>query len=208
MYSRDEIEARNRSQVASEVDPFSEDRYRQFARFISAGWVVLDVGCNTGRGGAALKAEVPDIQLDGVDLLSERLEAIPADIYRDLYSESLEELAHRGKAYDAILAGEVVEHVPYAQLDEFIAGLLGLAKPGGLLMLTTPNPHSWVSRLRGRTVLGGAHVSIHCAEALSELFLFHGAKECRVHGSGKSSRFVGTRMPRGLYGSYLILVSV
>lgn len=176
MYSRDEIEARNREQVASEVDPFSEDRYRQFARFINAGWVVLDVGCNTGRGGAALKAQVPDVLLDGVDLLSERLEFIPSGIYRDLFSEPLEELARRGKAYDAILAGEVVEHVPYAELDEFIAGLLGLVRSGGLLMLTTPNPHSWVSKLRGRKVLGGAHVSIHCAQTLSELFLFTGRR--------------------------------
>ena len=43
-YSRDEIEARNRSQVASEVDPFTEDRYRQFARLINAGSVVWTLG--------------------------------------------------------------------------------------------------------------------------------------------------------------------
>jgi hypothetical protein len=42
----------NRAQEISEVDTFTESRYRQFVRrFQDHTQTVLDVGCNTGRGG-------------------------------------------------------------------------------------------------------------------------------------------------------------
>lgn len=206
MYSADELRDRNRSQEVSESDPFTEDRYRQFARFIEPGWSVLDVGCNTGRGGSALLGVVPGVVLDGNDFLPERLAEIPPGVYRELTSDSLASLLDRGRVYDAVVAGEVVEHVPYASLDAFLAELLTLVRPGGRILLTTPNPHSLLSRVLSRSVLGGAHVSVHCATALREHFEYLGAESCRVLGSGKSSRYLGMRMPTLLYGSYLMVV--
>jgi hypothetical protein len=41
----------NKAQIWSENDPFTLNRYLQFSRFIKNGNYVLDIGCNTGRGG-------------------------------------------------------------------------------------------------------------------------------------------------------------
>jgi hypothetical protein len=50
-----DILAVNRGQTISEDDPFTLDRYRQFAKHLSKRAVdILDVGCNTGRGGPYL----------------------------------------------------------------------------------------------------------------------------------------------------------
>ena len=206
MYSPDELRDRNRSQDVSETDPFTEDRYRQFAKLIEPGWSVLDVGCNTGRGGAALCAAAPSTVLDGMDFLPERLAEVPRDVYRHLFSAPLASLLGEDRRYDAALAGEVLEHIPYSDLDDFLTELMSIVRPGGRILLTTPNPHSWLSRARGRKVLGGAHVSVHCAESLSQYFTYLGARSCRLLGSGRTSRYLGAKMPSGLYGSYLLVV--
>jgi hypothetical protein len=58
----DQIIEANRSQEVSESDSFTADRYRQFYRHLPVhAKTVLDVGCNTGRGGAVLKTCNPGI---------------------------------------------------------------------------------------------------------------------------------------------------
>jgi len=71
-----ELERINRAQVASEVDRFTEGRYRQFARHLGRGFYgqALDVGCNTGRGGRAFLTAASHVTLDGVEMLANRLE--------------------------------------------------------------------------------------------------------------------------------------
>jgi hypothetical protein len=82
-----EFEQINREQSHSEMDPFTEGRYRQFARHLGSLFMgqVLDVGCNTGRGGRAFLTAVSDVALDGLELLADRIERIPAGIYRKVY---------------------------------------------------------------------------------------------------------------------------
>lgn len=40
--------------------------------------------------------------------------------------------------FDLLVCSEVIEHVPYAYKEGFVAGLAGLVRPGGYLILTTP----------------------------------------------------------------------
>src|SRR4051794_28895498 len=73
---------RNALQVESEHDAFTESRYRQFAALLPQRPMrVLDVGCNTGRGGAFLKECRPECSLIGLDLLPSRLGRLPPDVY-------------------------------------------------------------------------------------------------------------------------------
>jgi SAM-dependent methyltransferase len=75
-------EALNIEQVVSETDPFTEDRYRQFFRSMDPGAVtVLDIGCNTGRGGAVLKQLKPALQIAGLDIVQDRLDRLPGGVY-------------------------------------------------------------------------------------------------------------------------------
>ena len=204
------IEQINREQSASESDPFTVDRYIQFARVLGHDFAgsVLDVGCNTGRGGAAFKMTAPAAAIDGIDIVPERLKSLPADLYRATYLGVLEEVEFAAK-YDAVLMGEVIEHVPYPMLEKFLADAKSLLNPGGKLLLTTPNPHYFLLKRRSHgSVLGGAHVSVHCPEALSQYLRFLGFGELTVRGTGRVSKVLGTRFPLPLYGAFMTVATV
>jgi 2-polyprenyl-3-methyl-5-hydroxy-6-metoxy-1,4-benzoquinol methylase len=206
MPGQQEIYEQNLLQTCSETDSFTVDRYRQFATHLARGDVVLDVGCNTGRGGIVLAGSGLGLVVDGVEMLTERLKMIPSGIYRQLHQNLPDVVAQDGGRYDAVVLGEVIEHVPYGSLDDFVTDLLRAARSGGQVLLTTPNPHSLLSRLRHRRVLGGAHVSVHCPAALAELFLEHGAGKITTQGTGKTSRYLGRRFPLACYGSFLMRI--
>jgi SAM-dependent methyltransferase len=196
---------RNEAQVESERDPFTESRYRQFAAHLPAGRLrVLDVGCNTGRGGAALKAQRPEITLVGLDLLPDRLARLPAGVYGETVCGSATELPADDEQYDGIVAGEFIEHlVPWDAL-RFVAEAFRVLRLRGTLLLTTPNPRDLKLRLRGGSVLGGAHVSQHDPATLRTVLRMHGFTRVRTLGSGKVSWYLGSRFPwLSLYGSYL-----
>lgn len=203
-----ELEKINREQSFSETDPFTERRYRQFAKHLRAGFTgqVLDVGCNTGRGGQAFSQVTPGVQLDGVELLPDRIERIPPGLYRKVYQGLLEDIPEDAGPYDALLMGEVVEHVPLTVIENFIDRSMSLLAPGGKILLTTPNPHYLLLRRRSAgSVLGGAHVSVHCPVAFGQFLGWKGLEVQAVTGSGQMSRLLGEKFPMSFYGSYLLV---
>jgi SAM-dependent methyltransferase len=203
-----ELEQINREQALSETDPFTERRYRQFARHLggTAAGYALDVGCNTGRGGRAFTAAVPEWVLDGVELIAERITRIPPDTYRKVYQGLLEDVPDGAGPYDVLLMGELIEHVPLAAIDGLIAQAGSLLKPGGRMLLTTPNPHYvLLGRRMGGTVLGDSHVSVWCPAALRQYLEWKGLRVEKVTGSGQVSGLLGSRFPLALYGSYLLI---
>lgn len=202
------LEAINREQAFSESDPFTEGRYRQFARHLARGFTgqVLDVGCNIGRGGRAFLAAAPGAVLDGVELIADRIARIPPGVYREVHEGTLAAVPGGAGPYDFLLMGELIEHVPLAAIDDLLAHAWRLLAPGGRLLLTTPNPHFLLLGWRaGGTVLGGAHVSVHCPVALNQYLAWKGFTAETVTGSGRVSRMVGARLPLCLYGSYLLV---
>jgi hypothetical protein len=64
-----EIVELNRGQKVSEIDPFTERRYKQFVRHLPReAHDVLDLGCNTGRGGVVMKTLRPSLSVTGARL--------------------------------------------------------------------------------------------------------------------------------------------
>ena len=205
---RQDLEQINRAQTASEVDRFTEGRYRQFARHVDRDFAgqVLDVGCNTGRGGRAFLAAAPKVILDGVELLADRIERIPAGVYRKVYRGLLGDMPADAGPYEALLMGELIEHVSFGALDDLIEQSTRLLVPGGRLLLTTPNPHyALLGRRCGGTVLGGAHVSVHCSAALKQYLEWKGLKVETRAGSGPKAAFIGEKFPMALYSQYLLV---
>jgi 2-polyprenyl-3-methyl-5-hydroxy-6-metoxy-1,4-benzoquinol methylase len=196
--------ALNEAQTISEVDSFTPHRYAQFARHLGSAQRILDVGCNTGRGGAVLRAALPSVHLEGIELLAGRADRV-ADVYDAVTVGDLTAMAGQHQPFDAMVMGELIEHVPYPALEQFVASAATVLAPGGRVLLTTPNPHALRLRLRGGSVLGGAHVSVHCPAALSELLNHRGFRVVRIEGSGRLSRIIGVRFPLSLYGSYLLI---
>jgi len=205
-----ELEQINREQSFSETDSFTERRYRQFAKHLGAGFAgqVLDVGCNTGRGGQAFAGSAPGAKLDGVELVPDRIERIPPGVYRTVYRGLLEDMPAGSGPYDALLMGELVEHVPFGAFEGFVDQSIRLLAPGGRILLTTPNPHYLRLRLQsGGSVLGGAHVSLHCPVGLRQFLTWKGLTVETVTGSGRVSGLVGEKLPLACYGSYLLMAS-
>jgi len=117
-----------------------------------------DLGCGVGTSVAAM-AQI-DIEAVGCDYSSkliEYAESLYPDM--DLRCGSLEVLENG--AYDLISAYNLIEHVK--DLHGFVAGLREKLKPGGLLVLETPNRYSLF-----QSVLAAVRRAGICAHTLSQ----------------------------------------
>ena len=195
----------NALQLDSETDPFTESRYAQFARLLPPGPLrVLDVGCNTGRGGAALKKLRPEIELHGLDLLQSRLDRLPREVYSGTVCGSATQIPSEDLSYDAVVAGEFIEHLLPMDAHCFVADAFRVLKLRGKLMVTTPNPGDIKLRLRGGSNLGGPHLSQHHPGTFKTVLKMYGFARVRTIGSGKVTWYLGSRFPfLGIYGSFL-----
>lgn len=196
----------NLLQPESEHDPFTEDRYRQFYKFLPRNArSVLDIGCNTGRGGNVLKGLDSSLLLYGLDAVSDRLDRLPKDVYEQGVHGYSTNIPNDDGAYDAVVAGEFIEHIYQADVDQTLGEIFRVLKIGGRFLLTTPNPGDIKRKMRGQSILGGAHVSQHFPDALKLKLKMAGFSRVRVYGSGKVTRYVGSRFPLLVYGSYLAM---
>jgi ubiquinone/menaquinone biosynthesis C-methylase UbiE len=209
-HNETDLLAVNRGQSLSEVDDFTEERYVQFVRHLPRNAkTILDVGCNTGRGGAVLRRLLPRMRIDGLDCVQERLDAIADKIYDHLICSFANAIGMESGSYDAIVAGEFLEHVSpeqvYSTLCEFFR-LLGLR---GRLLMTTPNPRYLKNQFKSLSVLlERSHVTQHYPERLSKRLMDIGFSKITVLGSGRMSRKIGEKFPiLPVYGSYLILAT-
>ncbi len=109
-----------------------------------AGMRVLDAGCGAGGNGALMKgagaAEVVGIELHPT--AAQRARAVCDRVLEgDLADLDLEALGPA--SFDLVLAIDVLEHLPAPQ--EVLQRLVGLLRPGGLLVACIPNvAHVWV----------------------------------------------------------------
>ncbi len=212
-----DIVSRNEMQAESEVDTFTVFRYEQMARHIPLRFEhprVLDVGCNTGRGGARMKAMLPQIDLVGLDLVQSRIDALPP-VYSTGICSSATKINAASVSFDSVVAGEFLEHVPASDIDTVLCEFQRVIKLWGRLIMTTPNPESWVAifartrfapkRLKDhRTIIGGAHVTQHWPRLLAQRLKMHGFRRAKLYGTGRMSLHIGPYFPLGLYGSFLI----
>jgi SAM-dependent methyltransferase len=108
-------------------------RYR-FARE-RVGGRILDVACGTGYGAALLGAV-------GVDISAEALARARNETDRLIRSDALR--LPFGAAFDAVVSFETVEHL--ADPEGFVAECRRVLRPGGLLVMSTPNRELWSPR--------------------------------------------------------------
>ena len=197
--------AQNLEQEISESDPFTVERYAQFHRFMPKGArKVLDVGANTGRGGQKLAELDPNYELTALDCVQSRLDALPK-CYANVICGLSNSLSAEDRSFDAIVAGEFLEHLYPSDVDPTLCEFQRVLKIGGRLLMTTPNPEYVRLNLTGGTVYGPGHLTQHRAGLLKARLALHGFSRVKVYGSGKMSRYLGyyTPIPM-LYGSYLV----
>lgn len=100
---------------------------------------VLDIGCGVGHTLVEVQQQRPDLRLVASDMDAKCL-AITAE--RVDLSESIQATADHlfsaERQFDCVIASHVLEHT-YHPVD-FVRGVMGLLKPGGVAVLAVPNP--------------------------------------------------------------------
>jgi SAM-dependent methyltransferase len=171
---------------ANEKNVRNADRkLRKFGRLLAplkarkAGQTFLDVGCNIGFGVEA--ARQLGYTAKGIDLSGDAIERA-----RVLYPQNtfdvapVQELAASGAAFDAVLCREVVEHL--TEIESFFEALAKVTRPGGRLMLTTPDAaHSAVPRdfVEWKEVIPPEHLCFFDQDTLGRMLGRHGFRIAR-----------------------------
>ncbi len=197
----------NRAQSNSEVDVFTVERYRQFARHLPVGAKsVMDVGCGVGRGGRALKSCNSGLEIIGLDCVPERIEKLDRNVYARGICAFTTDIGAADKSFDAIVAGEFIEHVPPSQVDATLAEFFRVLRLRGRLLLTTPNPHFLRNKIKRLSpLLDPAHLNQQYPESHAFRMTMVGFSRVKVYGSGIASRYLGQHFPMmSVYGSFLI----
>lgn len=133
---------------------------------------VLDLGC--GLGGFVKLLLAAGVDAYGVDsdagcieeARSHQIPVVEADIIEHL--RTLEPAS-----LDAIFSGHVVEHMPYGVVLETIELAYRALKPGGRLLLATPNPRALVSHLELYSMHFG-HVAMYHPKLLAFFMQYAG----------------------------------
>ncbi|MGZ0015674.1 class I SAM-dependent methyltransferase [Yeosuana sp. AK3] len=199
--------AQNKAQTISETDAFTVERYQQFNKFFTINTEkILDIGCNTGRGGAELKRINNKYKIYGLDVVEDRLMLLSDDIYIKKILGSAAEIPIEDNFFDIVVAGEFIEHLYAQDVSRTIGEVFRVLKIGGFFLLTTPNPYDIKRIIRKETILGNSHVSQHFPNILKIQLQMAGFSNIKIMGSGKTSRYLGMRFPcLSLYGSYLAI---
>jgi 2-polyprenyl-3-methyl-5-hydroxy-6-metoxy-1,4-benzoquinol methylase len=179
-------------------------------RFVQDGADVLDAGCATG--GFLVQARM-HVRASGFDVSSRAIEVARQrcpDIADRLWEGSVDDLHERPETYDAICLWDVIEHLwdPI----ETLRLLFSRLRPGGVLLLSTPDSGAPIARLFGRRwafMIPPEHLSLFAHATFRYVFQSLQPGEIVHHVSQgkrtnlafvlyKLERMAGRAFPRGL----------
>ena len=98
--------------------------------------------------------------------MNDCLSRLPENVYKAGVHGYSTHIQSADETYDAVIAGEFIEHIYQIHVDQTLGEIFRVLKIGGRFLLTTRNPGDIKCKLRGRSILGGPHVSQHFADTL------------------------------------------
>jgi SAM-dependent methyltransferase len=136
---------------------------------------LLEIGCS--YGGFLAEARLDGWQVTGIEL-SRAAAAYARDQHQlKIFSGDLRSALSQLEVYDAVVLFHVIEHVPEPM--QFLLACRKILKPGGLLVLKTPNASSLIAKLSGsfwQWVSAPAHLCLYGPDTLAALLQKSGYK--------------------------------
>ena len=164
-----------------------EDYVRRLSAFVDFRThpKILDVGCFTGEFLSVLKDAGADVY--GLELQEEAVQIANQRFPGRVFQARVEGTEFPQGPYDVVTIMQVIEHVtdPRALVEPCVK----LLKPGGILMLQTPNTGSFLCRALGRYWPPYApveHLNLFSARSLEMLLSSLRLKEIQVHNHWKT----------------------
>ncbi len=150
----------------------------------------LDVGCHTGRFlelTRALGMEVAGVELDPHAAEAARAKGL------DVFQGTLHDAKYPDASFDVVTLNHVFEHLPnpVEHLDE----IHRILKPGGTLVLATPNPSSLLRKTFGEAWLhvdAPRHLHLYPPKVLARLAGDHGFAVKRTRYLSSYRYFLGS----------------
>ncbi len=164
----------------------SEDyRQKKMAFLVKDFNSVVDVGC----------VEKPNLFLKnpfvlGLDI---RQSTLP-DNYSKFFRGTIEELKKEGQTFDALIAGELIEHLP--DPISFLRNCSDVIASEGVIVLSTPNPHSPIELLLNITLskrffCSNDHIMLFPQRWLIRMLEMSGFKKVKLYSGGFPIPFIG-----------------
>jgi len=143
---------------------------------------VLDVGCGQGQfielmGAQGIKASGIDSDVQMVTVCQEKgLDVVNADLF-DYLREQKEQ-------FDGLFSSNVIEHLTIQDALRFFEMAFAALRPGGVLLVATPNPESLIVHLH-EFWRDATHVRLYSRSLLEFLLFWAGFRDIQ---SGENSR--------------------
>lgn len=113
---------------------------------ISNGQTVLDIGCGTASGIVGMFSDTSNYVLIGIDISESALvRAKSRNVFGVCSNFDGVSLPFKSSSTDVVVLDEVIEHV--ANTDALLEEIFRVLKPGGHLLVSTPNLAAWFNRL-------------------------------------------------------------
>jgi SAM-dependent methyltransferase len=117
------------------------ERQRAYLSTLAGHAPVLDVGC--GRGELLELLRASGVQAHGVDLDSGMVNRCLEKGLAVELGDGVAAVRHASPgSLGAVVAAQVIEHLPYSELVAFLRALRTALAPGGITILETVNPHA------------------------------------------------------------------
>ncbi|MBI5903959.1 MAG: class I SAM-dependent methyltransferase [Deltaproteobacteria bacterium] len=129
----------------SRVDDFKK-RYRRYLSNIKRfqeGGKLLDIGCNIGLFLTVAREE--GFSVAGVELNRACADYARNTFGLEVFSDVVEKVGFASHGFDVVTLFDVLEHVP--DIETFLSEVRRILKPGGLLVVQSPNLHSLMASL-------------------------------------------------------------
>lgn len=144
----------------------NDRRMTMIRKLVPAQARVLEVGAGSGRFGKAMEGEFEYVGIDLSDAAARRARAEGVNVY----CASLFDFVNTGSGFDAVTLFHVFEHL--SDPHDALARIKDLLKPGGALVLITPDTESWLCGVSGDRWVSykfPEHLILYSRSALIEL---------------------------------------